>query len=108
MKINEQGVSIPHRYRVRRYRYKDAKGIADDGTVIDFVDARDPQSRADLPHPDYLAVHAAVAGILYMSGAAEAIDKTLDDAQHISVLASDGSTSLIDLFLAHSPAFVSS
>ena len=64
------------------------------------MDARDASCTTDLPKPEYLALHSAVAGILYMSGAAEAIQEMLDDAENISALASDGSTSLSGLFIA--------
>lgn len=76
-------------------------GIAAEGTMIHFVDARNEQATTDLPKPEYLALLSAVAGILHMSGADEAIEKVLDDAEHISVLASDGFTALAGLFLVH-------
>lgn len=64
------------------------------------MDARDASCPTDLPKPAYLALHSAVAGIIYKSGAVDAIREMLDHAEDISALASDGSTSLSGLYVA--------
>ncbi|EKM51666.1 uncharacterized protein PHACADRAFT_261937, partial [Phanerochaete carnosa HHB-10118-sp] len=53
--------------------------------------------RDDLPLPDprLLAVHAACARVVHMSGAAEYMDKCDRDAEDMQVLAEDGSSSAV-------------
>ena len=73
-----------------------------DGTVVRFIDYRNQEDTQDLPNPKYLALHAAIAGIIHMSAAAEHIDDILREMGDIHVLANDGSTMFASLFIAHS------
>jgi len=72
------------------------------GTAVRFIDHRNQEDTQDLPNPKYLALHAAIAGIIHMSAAAEHIDNILREMGDIHVLASDGSTMFTSLFMAHS------
>jgi hypothetical protein len=54
----------------------------------------------DLPDRRYLALHAACAKVLHLSGAAEAIDSILRDLEDTKVLSQDGaSAELLDYLL---------
>ncbi|KAG8741762.1 hypothetical protein FRC10_002429 [Ceratobasidium sp. 414] len=57
--------------------------------MVTFTTA-DP--RLALPDPRYLALHAACAKVINMSGAGELINKYLDDAAETKVLSGDGSS----------------
>jgi hypothetical protein len=52
------------------------------------------QTKKDLalPNPDYLRIHAACCRIAHLSGAAEQIDKVLEDLEAMPVLSEDGSS----------------
>ncbi|KAG8713232.1 hypothetical protein FRC08_013529 [Ceratobasidium sp. 394] len=53
-----------------------------------------------LPSRRYLSLRAACAKVLYMSGAAEVIDRVLRDRERVQVLANDGSSAeLLDYLL---------
>jgi hypothetical protein len=45
-----------------------------------------------LPNPDYLRIHAACCRIAHLSGAAEHMDKCLEDLESMRVLSKDGSS----------------
>ena len=45
-----------------------------------------------LPNPDYLRIHAACCRVAHLSGAAEQMDKVLEDLEHMPVLSEDGSS----------------
>jgi hypothetical protein len=45
-----------------------------------------------LPNPDYLRIHAACCRVAHLSGAAEQIDKVLEDLEVMRVLSEDGSS----------------
>lgn len=48
-----------------------------------------------LPSREYLAIHAACAKILHLSGAAEYFDTVMRDMEEVVVLAEDGSSAEI-------------
>jgi len=48
-----------------------------------------------LPDPELIALHAACARVAHMSGAAEYLDMLERDAEEMTVLASDGSSSYL-------------
>lgn len=64
--------------------------------------------RYELPSPQLLQVHAAIARILHASGQAEEIDQVLRDQDATRVLAKDGSTDLSALLSATSLSAMSS
>ncbi|KAG8741764.1 hypothetical protein FRC10_002431 [Ceratobasidium sp. 414] len=45
-----------------------------------------------VPNRQYLAIRAACARVLHMSGAARVIDRILDEREDVKVLAKDGSS----------------
>ena len=45
-----------------------------------------------LPNPDYLRIHAACCRVAHLSGAAEHMDKVLEDLGDMRVLSKDGSS----------------
>ncbi|KAG8794196.1 hypothetical protein FRC12_000215 [Ceratobasidium sp. 428] len=57
-----------------------------------------------LPDPRYLALHAACARVVHLSGAAKSVDRILDDATSIQVLSGDGSSSEILTYLLSAKA----
>ena len=63
------------------------------GEIITFHSA-DPQ--IPLPDPRYLAIHAACAKVCHASGAAEVIEKMLREYEEIPVLATDGSSNILE------------
>ncbi|KAF9513645.1 hypothetical protein BS47DRAFT_1362354 [Hydnum rufescens UP504] len=68
---------IPHCYMVRVHERM--YGTPMDGTIVTFLDHQDPGDTTHLPDPWFLRLHAAVAGIIHMSGATEYIAKYLQD-----------------------------
>jgi hypothetical protein len=81
------------------YNHEGAHGLTDDGQKVIFTDHSDdfgepsfparkrlrsgPASIArgfDLPNPLFIRIHAAIAGVLHMSGAGESIEQALDRA----------------------------
>ena len=100
--LSAEHIAIPNQYVVRVYRRGLIPGAPKNGTVVRFIDYRNQEDTQDLPNPKYLALHAAISGIIHMSGAAEHIDNILRDMDDIHVLASDGSTMFTSLFMAHS------
>jgi hypothetical protein len=52
------------------------------------------QTEKDLasPNPDYLRIHAACCRVAHLSGAAEHMDKILEDLEYMRVLSEDGSS----------------
>lgn len=54
-----------------------------------------------LPDPRYLALHAACARVVHLSGAREYIDKVCCDIETIGALANDGSLDVLLHALAH-------
>jgi hypothetical protein len=77
-------------------------GMPMKGQQVTFVDHRDQQDTTLLPNPKLLRLHAAVAGIMHMCGAAEYIETYLRDLQDTRVLATDGGSSIMALFSLHS------
>ncbi|EKM53636.1 uncharacterized protein PHACADRAFT_125491 [Phanerochaete carnosa HHB-10118-sp] len=94
LKLWLEGTNTPNEYKIcvtKEYLIA-RKGLE---RTISFQ-AQVP-GRDDLPLPDprLLAIHAACARTLHMSGAAEYIDKCDWDAEDIQVLAEDGSSHAI-------------
>jgi hypothetical protein len=50
------------------------------------------ESGPALPNPDYLGIHAACCRVAHLSGAAEHMDKILEDLEDTRVLSNDGSS----------------
>jgi hypothetical protein len=72
------------------------------GTHVTFLDHQDPEDTTLLPDPRFLRLHAAVAGIINMSGTAEYIETYVWDLQETCVLAANGATPIMTLFTVHS------
>ncbi|KAB5588436.1 HNH endonuclease [Ceratobasidium theobromae] len=91
-----------HQYRLgRRFPF----AYPDLPDVHNFVTAREELS---LPDRRYLALHAACAKVVHMSGAAEFIDKLLRGAEDTKVLSEDGSSSqLLEFMLPRESVTVS-
>ncbi|KAF9509669.1 hypothetical protein BS47DRAFT_1365130 [Hydnum rufescens UP504] len=77
-------------------------GTPADGTMVTFLDHWDPGDMTHLLDPWFLRLHATVAGIIHMSGAAEYIAKYLQDLQETCVLVTDGGTPIMMLLNVHS------
>ncbi len=63
----------------------------------DIVTLHDQGSHIRLPSRTLLGLHAAIAEVLHLTGAGEAIDRVLRDREEIHVLAQDGSTDIESL-----------
>lgn len=96
------GLIIPNSYIPCLHKRTKLRGAPQDKTLVTFIDHHNPQDTQDLPNPKYLALHAAIAGIIHTSGAVEAIDEMIQAAESVHVFAADGSTSTNGLFMAHS------
>lgn len=100
--MSDEGLVIPHQYTVRVYKHEKFILAPKDGNLVTFIDHRNPGDTQDLPNPKFLALHAAIAGITHVSGAAEVIDQMIQDAESVRYLAAEGSSSVTGLFIAHS------
>ncbi|KAF9520209.1 hypothetical protein BS47DRAFT_1387541 [Hydnum rufescens UP504] len=79
-------------------------GTPKEGTAVKFVDHHNENDTEDLPNPRFLRLHAAVAGVIHMSGTTEYVENYLRDLRDTCVFASDGTTSTMQLFMVHSLA----
>jgi len=70
-------------------RFRILNGAAFSGERVNF-NSLDPVSYPDID-PFLLRIHAALAQVLHLSGAAEAIDKIMRDRDQVAVLSRDGS-----------------
>ena len=61
-------------------------------------------SGLELPHPEILTVHAALANILYASGKGEKIEKAHEARDSMKYLAPDGSSDMLTLYVTHALA----
>ncbi|KAG8694598.1 hypothetical protein FRC08_008379 [Ceratobasidium sp. 394] len=75
-----------HQYTIGR----SAPALHTDLPAVVTFTSTDP--RLPLPNRRYLALHAACAKVISMSGAGESIDKILDDAMDTKVLSEDGTS----------------
>jgi len=50
------------------------------------------ESNLPLPNPEYLRIHAVCCRVAHLSGAAEQMDKILEDLEDMQVLSKDGSS----------------
>lgn len=75
------------RYRIQNYRPR-LKSIS---SLFQFVRFKSYDQRYDLPSPELFKVHAVLARIFHASGAAQQIEKTLNDRDRYCMLARDGS-----------------
>lgn len=100
--MSGDNTAIPNQYVVRVYRSASVFGAPMNGDIVTFTDHRNHENNQDLPNPRYLALHAAIAGVIHMSDAAEYLENILGGAENIHVLAGDGSTELTSLFMVHS------
>lgn len=92
-----EATTTPNRYRVKSFprftRYY-RRSLPPSG----FVTFTTHDGRYPLPHPILLAVHAAIANILYLTGHGEMIEKWMRDLEGMGGgLARDGSTNVGDL-----------
>ena len=69
---------IPHCYVVKMFQgHCRIVGTPEEGTAVTFVDHHNRNNAGDLPNPRFLRLHAAVTGIIHISGAAEYIENYL-------------------------------
>lgn len=61
----------------------------------------------DLPDPRYLALHAAIGGVLVKSGCVFYVMRLFDEMRKAMTLAPDGSSNIVHLFASHSIGKVS-
>ncbi|KAF9507099.1 hypothetical protein BS47DRAFT_1366859 [Hydnum rufescens UP504] len=59
---------LPHHYVVKTFSgCRPISGTPKEGTAIKFVDHHNENDTEDLPNPQFLRLHAAVAGVIHMS-----------------------------------------
>jgi hypothetical protein len=85
----------PNRYKVEKYRvpWTTARDLPE------YVTFTAHSGLYELPSPELLRAHAAVAGVLHASGMTEVIDDVLSERMMLRFLAEDGSTSISQLLL---------
>ncbi|PPQ93669.1 hypothetical protein CVT25_012728 [Psilocybe cyanescens] len=80
-----------HQYKLNAIR----PSVIDNG-VCDKIELTTPDPvKYPLPDPHYLALHAACAQVVHLSGAGKYIEKVLQDIETIGVLASDGGSDVL-------------
>lgn len=102
---------MPHHYIFRRLL--NVKGnVEQDKTPILLNNYSEPGAEfeappLDLPDPRYLALHAAIGGVLVKSGCVFYIIRLFEEFKQVRTLAPDGSSNLVHLFASHSIGKVS-
>ncbi|WEW61288.1 hypothetical protein PRK78_006778 [Emydomyces testavorans] len=86
---------VDNKYRVKTTKTVDfvARSLLPESGFVTLT----AHSAAELPHPELLKCHAAVAKILYASGRGEKIEEILQELVSIQCVAEDGSTDLSSL-----------
>ncbi|KAF9506732.1 hypothetical protein BS47DRAFT_1367138 [Hydnum rufescens UP504] len=65
---------LPHHYVVKTFSgHHPISGTPKEGTAIKFVDHHNENDTEDLPNPQFLRLHAAVARVIHMSSAADSL-----------------------------------
>ena len=85
----------PNRYRVKQSKVS----FAVEPILPEFVQFTPCSGLHQLPSPELLRLHAAIAHVLNASGLGRLIDEVVEDRELIRVLAQDGSTSISKLLL---------
>jgi len=92
---------IPHHYIFRRLF--NPKGMVEqDRMPVRLRNHGDLARPEDLPDPRYLALHAAIAGVLVKSGCVFYVMRLFDEMKKAMTLAPDGSSNVVHLFASHS------
>ncbi|KAJ5734493.1 hypothetical protein N7493_003279 [Penicillium malachiteum] len=89
-----EATAQPNRYRIQNYRPRMATELPQTVTFSSY------DQRYELPSPDLLKVHAIIARIFHVCGAAEQIEKALCDLGAHRLLARDGSTDISSMLAA--------
>ena len=84
-----------NRYKIKRYKV--SLGLR---PLPEYVEFTSHSGLHQLPSPEILHLHAAVAQVLHVSGLARLIDDVHEDRNMIRCLAEDGSTPISKLLLA--------
>lgn len=86
-------------------------GFEQDKTPVSFQNHNhqrlDDTDTMQLPDPRYLALHAAIGGVLVKSGCVFYVIRLFDQFNKTRTLATDGSSNLVHLFASHSIGKVS-
>ena len=85
----------PNRYKIKCYNVS----LEIRSVLPDIVEFTAHSGLYELPSPELLRLHAAVAQVLHASGLAELIDNVHEDRDIIRCLAEDGSTPISRLLL---------
>jgi len=85
-----------NRYKIKRYNVTPIVRLA----LPEYVEFTAHSGLHELPSPELLRLHAAVAQVLHASGLARYIDDVHEDRDMIRCLAEDGSTPISRLLLA--------
>jgi hypothetical protein len=104
-KLDVNSSPIPHHYIFRRFL--NSKGIKHDRTPILLRNHSDLARSEDLPDPRYLALHAAIGGVLVKSGCVFYVIRLFNEMKKATTLAPDGSSNVVHLFASHSIGKVS-
>lgn len=97
---------MPQHYIFRRIlNYKST--IQQDKTPITLRNHSNPKRTEDLPDPRYLALHAAISGILIKSGAIFYVIRLFEEFRNTRTLDPHGGSNLVHLFTSHSISKVS-
>jgi len=86
----------PNRYKIKRYKVTPMVHLV----LPEYVEFTAHSGLHELPSPELLQLHAAVAQVLHTSGLARFIDDVHEDRDMIRGLAEDGSTPISRLLLA--------
>jgi len=86
----------PNCYKIKRYKV--SLGLA--ALLPEYVEFTPHSGLHELPSPELLRLHAAVAQVLHASGLVRYIDVVHEDRDMIRCLAEDGSTPISRLLLA--------
>ena len=86
----------PNCYKIKRYKVS----YAIRAVLPEYVEFTAHSGLLELPSPELLRLHAAVAQVLHASGLARLIDDVHEDRNMIRCLAEDGSTPISKLLLA--------
>jgi len=98
--VDKHQQPIEHVYRVKHYTKNHSYSTGWDGATVDFRETCPNARPSDLPKPKYLEFHAAIAGVLHMSGTGPKVDKWLQHQRATQCLANDGSDEPMHLFIA--------